>query len=103
MNIHVGNLSTSVDEIQLRDLFTPYGKITKVNILMDFGTRRSKGFGFVEMENRSEGQSAINRLHNTTFMENVLEVNEARPGTSTAPRQQFSYRDMEKVDLRKKK
>jgi hypothetical protein len=55
------------------------------------------------MESRAEGQSAINRLHNTSFREQLLDVNEARPGTSTAPRQQFSYRDMEKVDLKKKK
>ena len=54
VNIYVGNLAYSVTEEQLRDAFGQFGEVDKVSIIMDRMTGRSKGFGFVEMQEDSE-------------------------------------------------
>ena len=58
MNIYVGNLSYETTENDLRDAFGEFGAVSKVNIIMDKMTGKSKGFAFVEMENDTEGQKA---------------------------------------------
>ena len=93
MNIYVGNLNPATNEGQLRELFQPFGKILSVKVLMDFNTGLSKGFGCVEMDVRQEGNQAINKLNNMSFMSHSLEVNEARPNSSVRPGQHFSFRD----------
>lgn len=79
MNIYVGNLSYGMSEQELRDAFSAYGDVASVKILTDRETGRSRGFGFVEMPNQSEGEAAITQLNGKEVSGRVLRVNEARP------------------------
>ncbi|HEY5622232.1 MAG TPA: RNA-binding protein [Gammaproteobacteria bacterium] len=79
MNIYVGNLSYSLSESELRDAFAEYGEISSVKILMDRETGRSRGFGFVEMPNQSEAETAVSELNGKEVGGRPLRVNEARP------------------------
>lgn len=79
MNIYVGNLSYGMTEDELRDAFSAYGDVSSVKILMDRETGRSRGFAFVEMPNKSEGESAIAQLNGKDLGGRTLRVNEARP------------------------
>ena len=79
MNIYVGNLSYGMSEQELRDAFGAYGDVASVKILSDRETGRSRGFGFVEMPNQSEGEAAITQLNGKELGGRVLRVNEARP------------------------
>ena len=65
MNIYVGNLSWSLKDQDLANLFSPFGEVTSAKIVTDKFTQRSKGFGFVEMANDAEAQTAIDSLNNT--------------------------------------
>jgi RNA recognition motif-containing protein len=79
MNIYVGNLSYQMSEGELRDAFGAFGDVSSVKILMDRETGRSRGFGFVEMPNQSEGEAAISNLNGKDLGGRALRVNEARP------------------------
>ena len=79
MNIYVGNLSWSMTDEDLTNLFTQYGTVTSGKILKDKMNGRSKGFGFVEMENDEEARAAISNLHETEVMGRKLIVNESQP------------------------
>lgn len=79
MKLYVGNLPYTMDESDLRDLFTPYGTPSSVAVIMDRGTGRSKGFGFVEFENDTEAKAAISALNGRDFNGRALTVSEARP------------------------
>lgn len=79
MKLYVGNLPYTMDEGDLRDLFTPYGTPSSVAVIMDRGTGRSKGFGFVEFENDTEAKAAISSLNGRDFNGRALTVSEARP------------------------
>ena len=79
MNIYVANISFRASEGQLKELFQQFGEVTSVKIVTDRETGRSRGFGFVEMANDSEGQQAIAQLNGTSFSDRNLVVNEARP------------------------
>ena len=57
--LYVGNLSYSVDNAGLEELFTPFGQVTSAEVVMDRETGRSKGFGFVELASDDEAQAAI--------------------------------------------
>ncbi len=81
MNIYVGNLAYSVTEDQLREAFGQFGEVSRVNVIMDRETGRSKGFGFVEMASNSEAESAINALNDSDLGGRKMRVNEARPRT----------------------
>lgn len=81
MNIYVSNLNFRTQNDALQALFAEYGEVTSANIINDRDTGRSRGFGFVEMANDSEGQAAIDALNNTEFEGKVLTVNVARPKT----------------------
>ncbi len=80
-NLYVGNLSFDTQEDSLRSLFSQYGEIKSVNIIMDRDTGRSRGFGFVEMENDDAAEAAIAALNGGEFEGRNLRVNEARPKT----------------------
>lgn len=82
MNIYVGNLNFKVDESDLEQLFEEYGEVTSSSIIVDKFTGRSRGFGFVEMENREDALKAIDELNGTTFQDRELVVNEAKPKKS---------------------
>jgi len=79
MNIYVGNLSYSLSEQELRDAFAEHGDVSSVKILTDRETGRSRGFGFVEMPNQSEGEAAVAQLNGKDLGGRALRVNEARP------------------------
>ena len=79
MNIYVGNLSYQMSEDELRDAFGAFGEVSSVKILMDRETGRSRGFGFVEMPNQSEAETAIAKLNGTDVGGRALRINEARP------------------------
>jgi RNA recognition motif-containing protein len=82
MNIYVGNLSYGMTEDELRDAFAAYGDVASVKILSDRETGRSRGFGFVEMPNQSEGEAAVTQLNGKDVGGRALRVNEARPRES---------------------
>ena len=79
MNIYVGNLSYEVRDSQLQDLFTQFGSVSSAKVIMDRNSGRSKGFGFVEMEDEAAGQKAIDELNGTDFDGRKIVVNVARP------------------------
>jgi RNA recognition motif-containing protein len=79
MNIYVGNLSYGMSEDELRDAFGAFGQVSSVKILMDRETGRSRGFGFVEMPNKSEAETAIAQLNGKDVGGRALRINEARP------------------------
>ena len=79
MNIYTGNLSQEATEEDLGEAFKSFGKVVSVNIIKDKFTSVSKGFGFVEMEAKSEAQTAIKELDGSELKGNSIVVNEARP------------------------
>ena len=83
MNIYVGNLSHEVTEEDLRLAFEPFGQVESATIIKDKYSGQSKGFGFVEMASKTEGQSAIDGLNGKELKGKALNVNEARPRTES--------------------
>jgi cold-inducible RNA-binding protein len=81
MNIFVGNISFQSEEADLQSIFEKYGEVGSVKIIQDNFTGRSKGFGFVIMENNEEAQKAIDELNGYYLQGKNLTVNEARPRT----------------------
>ncbi|MFT3910363.1 MAG: RNA-binding protein [Ferruginibacter sp.] len=79
MNIYVGNLSWTMTDEDLSNLFTQYGAVTSGKILKDKMNGRSKGFGFVEMEDDEAARTAIANLNETEVMGRKLIVNESQP------------------------
>jgi cold-inducible RNA-binding protein len=84
--LYVGSLPYSVTEEELRELFSPFGDIESVRIIMDKATGQSKGFGFVEMASVDDAQKAIENLHGTQLGGRTLIVNNARPEQAREPR-----------------
>jgi RNA recognition motif-containing protein len=78
MNIFVSNISFKVKEQALSDLFSQYGEVTSVRIIKDKETRRSKGYGFVEMANDEQALAAINALNGSQHYERNIVVAEAK-------------------------
>lgn len=76
--LYVGNLSFSSSEDELRDLFEQHGKVSSVNVITDRETGRSRGFGFVEMDEASEADAAMEALDGRDFGGRNLRVNEAQ-------------------------
>jgi len=83
MNIYVGNLDYKVDENDLQGIFEEYGTVSSVKIITDKFSGRSKGFGFVTMEDQDEASKAISELNGTTLQSREIVVNEARPKRET--------------------
>jgi RNA recognition motif-containing protein len=81
MKLYVGNLSYSVNDTTLRQLFEPFGTIESARVISDRDTGTSKGFGFVEMSN-SDGQKAMGALNGREHDGRTLKVNEAKPQES---------------------
>ena len=79
MNIYVGNLSYGVSEDNLREVFEAYGEVSSCKVITDKYSGRSKGFGFVEMDNDSEAQAAIDQLDGAEIDGRAVRVIEARP------------------------
>ena len=79
MNIYVGNLSYEVTEDELKQAFEAFGQVESTKVIKDYYSGKSRGFGFVEMPSKEEGQSAIEQLNGTDLKGRTLKVNEARP------------------------
>jgi len=82
--LYVGNLPYSVDDAALQNRFGEFGAVTSAKVIMDRDSGRSKGFGFVEMENDDEANRAIEELNGTDLGGRAMNVSEARP---QAPRE----------------
>lgn len=79
MNIYVGGLPYSLTERELEELFAEFGVVSSARIITDRDTRRSKGFGFVEMPNQAEAEEAVRQLEGKEVDGRNLKVNEAKP------------------------
>jgi RNA recognition motif-containing protein len=79
MNIYVGNLDFKVNESDLEGIFEDYGTVSSAKIITDKYSGRSKGFGFITMENQDEAAKAIAELNGASFENRVIVVNEAKP------------------------
>lgn len=79
MNIYVGNLPYNTTEEDLQTMFAAYGGVSTAKVITDRETGRSRGFGFVEMENDSEAETAIGALNGKDMDGRNLVVNVARP------------------------
>jgi len=88
MNIFVGNLAFSVSEDELRGLFEEHGAVNSLRLISDRDTGRSRGFGFVEMEN-AEADSAIKALNGMDFQGRAMKVNQAEDKKPRAPRRSY--------------
>lgn len=84
--LYVGNLSYGTTDETLRGLFSQFGEIVSVNVIIDRETRRSKGFGFVEMTTDQAAQSAIEGLNGQEVDGRQLKVNEAKESNDRPPR-----------------
>ena len=81
MNIYVGNLPYEATEEDLQQAFGAFGQVTSASIIKDKFSGESRGFGFVEMSDRTEAENAINSLNGADLKGRALTVNEARPRT----------------------
>ena len=87
MNIYVGNLSYDMTDHELLEAFAQFGEVISAKIISDRETGRSKGFGFVEMADKNQGEAAIEHLNGQDLKGRALKVNEARPRPPRGPRQ----------------
>ncbi len=79
MTIYVGNLSFQMKDDDLKNTFSEFGNVTSAKVISDKYSGRSKGFGFVEMDNDAAGKAAIEALNGKEVSGRPLRVNEARP------------------------
>ena len=77
--LYVGNLSYTVTEDELREMFAQAGNVTSVAVIKDRDTGQSKGFAFVEFSTQADAQKAISRFNGQKLGERTLTVNLARP------------------------
>jgi cold-inducible RNA-binding protein len=91
-SLFVGNMSFQTTESEIRDLFAPFGQVTRVHMAMDRETGRARGFAFVEMPNDAEAAQAMTALDGKEVGGRNLKVNEARPkGEGGPPRGPKSF------------
>ncbi|MDD2474435.1 MAG: RNA-binding protein [Dysgonamonadaceae bacterium] len=81
MNIFIAGLSYQISEPDLKELFEEYGTVSSAKIITDRYSGRSRGFGFVEMDDDAEGQNAIAALNEAEYDGRTLTVSVARPRT----------------------
>jgi len=77
--LFVGSLPWSIDDQKLQDTFEKYGNVVSAKVITDRETRRSRGFGFIEMESSSEANDAIKALNESELDGRTIIVNEAKP------------------------
>ncbi|NMM47825.1 RNA recognition motif domain-containing protein [Marinigracilibium pacificum] len=91
MNIYVGNLDYQVNESDLKSIFQEFGSVNDVKIIQDRFNGRSKGFGFVTMNDSDEAEKAIAELDGSTLEDRKLVVNIAREKSDSNSRNNNSY------------
>lgn len=93
MTIYVGNISYSMKEEELANVFKEFGTVVSVKIISNKYSNRSKGYGFVEMENDSDGDAAINALNGKEVGGRSIKVNKAHPRKEAEPATQQPTRE----------
>jgi RNA recognition motif-containing protein len=81
MTLYVGNIPYSMKEEDIEAVFKEFGNVVSVKIIIDRGTRRSKGYGFVEMEDEVQAEAAMKELDGKDFRGRNLRVSKANPKT----------------------
>ena len=84
--LYVGNMSYDVDNAKLEQMFAEHGTVESAQVIIDRGSGRSKGFGFVEMSSDDEAQAAISALDGNEMEGRALKVNIAKPRTDRGGR-----------------
>ena len=79
MKIYVGQLPYNVNENELKELFSKFGELASVNLIMDRYSGRPKGFGFIDMPNNSEADQAIKALNKSMLGGREIKVNQVQP------------------------
>lgn len=92
MNIFISNLSYAVSDQDLSELFSNYGQVHSAKVIMDRETGRSRGFGFVEMNDQTEANKALEELNQAEYDGKVINVTEARP-REDRPKRSFGGND----------
>jgi len=94
MNIYVGNLSLEVTEEELRRQFVAFGEVISVTVMNDkyIGSGQSRGYGFVEMPSKSEGQAAITALNGKTLRYRTIDVIQALPLSDNGVNGPYSHK-----------
>ena len=85
MNIYVGNLPYKIRDEQLRDAFEEFGKVLSAEVIIDRRSKRSRGYGFVEMDTESDAFDAIEALHQSDFYGRELRVQPANSDEKSKP------------------
>ncbi len=89
MNLYVGNLNWQTTEADLQTAFEAFGQVSSVTIIKDKYTGQSRGFGFVEMPEDSEGQAAIDGLNGKELDGRTLRIDLARPRDDSRDRSRY--------------
>jgi RNA recognition motif-containing protein len=84
MNIYVGNLSTTVNENDLREAFQAFGEVSRAAVIKDKFSGESRGFGFIEMPKKEEADKAISMMNGKDMKGRAAKVNEAKPRTDSS-------------------
>jgi len=92
MNIYISNLSYDVNDGDLKELFEEYGTVSSAKVITDRMSGKSRGFGFVEMGDNTQGQKAIEELNQCEYDGKVISVNIAKPKTERTGGSGFSNR-----------
>lgn len=82
VTIYIGNLSFEASEDDLREVFSDYGKVTRISLPIDRETGRKRGFAFVEMEDEEKEDAAIAELDGAEWLGREIRVNKAKPRES---------------------
>ena len=90
MNIYISNLSFDVNDSDLKELFEEYGTVSSAKVITDRYTGKSRGFGFVEMDDNTHAQQAIDDLNQAEFDGKTINVSVAKPRTERSNRNSYS-------------
>ncbi len=85
MDLHVGSLPFKINENALRELFEAHGQVLSVKIIIDKRTGQSKGYGFVQMADDTEAETAIEKLHGSELHGRHISVQKSQPNTKVGP------------------
>lgn len=94
--LFVGNISHSMNNDDLKKVFEPFGEVLSAQIVMDRETGRSRGFGFVEMENNRAADDAIKALNDKEVAGRNITVNEAKPRDNGKPNHRSFHKQRER-------
>ena len=90
MNIYISNLSFDVNDSDLKELFEEYGTVSSAKVITDRYTGKSRGFGFVEMDDNTHAQQAIDDLNQAEYDGKTINVTVAKPRAERPNRNSFS-------------